>query len=256
MKSFRLFVIILSLLCVMFLAVAVQQFLSLQKESRAHKVTKEELAKLQQEKDQTSKDLEEQKKLKADLEIKLTDLQGKFSSLQDKAEKLAAQIADEKKAKEDALAQLSDKVREVEEIKTNFESEKQAYASAQDQYDKIKKEYDSLQSQLKTAKAANDELSKKVGDLQAKKEVELDKIVVKPGAEAEGKVLVVNREFNFIVVAAGNNKGVTPGVVFGVFRNGNLIAKAQVEKVYETMSAANIMPESGEIREGDIAKAM
>ncbi|MDP3786583.1 MAG: hypothetical protein Q8R05_03420 [Candidatus Omnitrophota bacterium] len=256
MKSARFPLIILSLLCVIFLLVAVQQFLGGQKEKNSRTVTEKVLDETKQAKDQLQKELDEQKKLKAELELQVTDLKGKVSSLQDQAETLAAQIADERKAKEDAVAQLSEKVREIEDIKTNFESAKKEHDSLQEQYDKISKDYDSLQVQLKTVKGQNDNLTKQLENLEAKKEVELDKIVVTPGAEAEGKVLVVNKEFNFIVVSAGNNRGLRPGVVLSIFRAGRFVAKAQVEKVYETMSAANIMADGAEIREGDIAKAM
>ncbi|MDD4879857.1 MAG: hypothetical protein PHR22_05350, partial [Candidatus Omnitrophica bacterium] len=149
-----------------------------------------------------------------------------------------------------------DKDKELEDIKTNWESEKTSRAAVQEQFDKLQKEYAAAQKKLDDLQVANQSLSKQVEELQAKKEVDIGRIVVKPGVEAEGKVLVVNKEFNFIVVAAGNNKGITPGVTFGVYRNNKLVAKAQVEKVYETMSAANILPDSGEIKEGDIAKAM
>lgn len=256
MKSFRLIIILLAILCVAFLAFSLVSFNSLQSEKKTRVATENSYKELQAQLADATKARDEQKKLKDDLEIQLTDLKEKVTSLQDKAEKLAAQIADERKAKEDALAKLNDKDRELEEVKTNWESEKTSRSSLQDQFAKLQKEYVAVQDQLKNLEATNQNLSKQVEDLQAKKEVELDKIVVKPGVEAEGKVLVVNKEFNFIVVAAGNNKGITPGVVFGVFRGGKLVAKAQVEKVYETMSAANIMPDSGEIKEGDIAKAM
>lgn len=256
MKSARFPLIILSLLCVIFLLVSVQQFLGGQKEKNSRAVTEKVLDETKQAKDQLQKELDEQKKLKSELELQVTDLKGKVTSLQDQAETLAAQIADERKAKEDALAQLSERTKEVEDIRTNFESAKKEHLSLQGQYDKINKEYETLQQQLKTVKAANDNLTKQLQDLEANKEVELDKIVVTPGAEAEGKVLVVNKEFNFIVVSAGNNKGLRPGVVLNIFRDGKFVAKVQVEKVYETMSAANIMPNGGDIREGDIAKAM
>lgn len=256
MKSARFPLIILSLLCVIFLLVAVQQFLGGQKEKNSHTVTKKVLDETKQAKANLQKDLDDQKKLKAELELQVTDLKGKVASLQDQAEKLASQIAEERRAKEDAVAQLSEKMREVEDIKTNFESAKKEHFSLQEQYDKINRDYEILQEQLKTVRAQNDALTKQVEELEAKKEVELDKIVVKPGAEAEGKVLVVNKEFNFIVVSAGNNKGLTPGVVLSIFRDGKFVAKAQVEKVYETMSAANIIADGAEIREGDIAKAM
>ncbi len=256
MKSARFPLIILSLLCVIFLLVAVQQYLGGQKEKSSRTVTEKTLTETKEAKDQLQKELDEQKKLKAELELQVTDLKGKVTSLQDQAEKLAAQIADERKAKEDAVAQLNEKTREVEDIKTNFESAKKEHLSLQEQYDKINKDYESLQAQLKTVKAQNENLTKQLDDMESRKEVELDKIVVSPGAEAEGKVLVVNKEFNFIVVSAGNNKGMRPGVMLSIFRDGKFVAKAQVEKVYETMSAANIQPDGSEIREGDIAKAM
>jgi len=256
MKSARFPLIILSLLCVIFLLVAVQQFLGGQKEKNARVVTEKTLEETKAAKDQIQKELDEQKKLKSGLELQVTDLKGKVNSLQEQAEQLAIQIAEERKAKEGALAQLSEKVKEVEDIKTNFESAKKEHLSLQEQYDKISKEYESLQQQLKSVKVANDDLTRQLKDLEAGKEVELDKIVVAPGAEAEGKVLVVNKEFNFIVVSAGNNKGLKPGVVLTISRDGKFVAKVQVEKVYETMSAANIMPDGGDIREGDIAKAM
>ncbi len=256
MKSFRLIVILLAILCVVFLAFSFVTFSGLQSEKKTRIATENSLKDLQANKEDLQKQLDEQKKLKTDLESQLADLKGKVTSLQDKAEQLASQIADERKAKEGALAKLSDKDKEIEEVKTNWESEKTGRAAIQDQFDKLQKEYVAAQKKLNDLQVTNQGLSKQVEDLQAKKEVELDKIVVKPGVEAEGKVLVVNKEFNFIVVAAGNNKGITPGVTFGVFRNNKLVAKAQVEKVYETMSAANILPDSGEIKEGDIAKAM
>lgn len=256
MKALRLPLIILSLLCVVFLLFAVQQFMGREQEKKTRLVTEKTLEETMLARDQAQKELDDQKRLRADLESQLTEVKTSVSSLQDKAERLAAQIADEKRAKEDAVAQLSEKSKEADELRANYESEKRERLSLQEQYEKIKKEFSSVQEQLKTAKVANENLTKQLEELQANKEVQLDKIVVKPGVDAEGKVLVVNREFNFIVVAAGNNKGITPGVTFGIYRDKKLIGKAQVEKVYETMSAANIMPDSAEIREGDIAKAM
>ena len=242
MKSFRLIIILLAILCVVFLVFGMISFSGLQSEKKTRVATENSLKDLTASREDLMKQLDEDKKLKADLEMQLADLKGKFTSLQDKAEK--------------ALAKLSGKDKEIEEVKTNWENERTSHSALQEQFDKLQKENAAVQDQLKNLQATNQNLSKQIDDLQAKKEVELDKIVVKPGVEAEGKVLVVNKEFNFIVVAAGNNKGITPGVTFGVYRSGKLVAKAQVEKVYETMSAANILPDSGDIREGDIAKAM
>lgn len=256
MKSLRLPIIILSLLCVIFLIFGAWQFVAREQEKKNREVSERTLDEITQAKEQLQKELDDQKKVKGDLESQLSELTTKVQSLQMKAETLAAQIADERKAKEEALAQLENKDKEIEDAMASVENEKSARTSLQEQFEKMKKEYLAVQDELKTVKINNEDLSKQLQELQARGAVELDKIVVKPGAGIEGKVLVVNKEFNFIVVGAGNNKGITPGVVFGIYRGGTLVGKAKVEKVYETMSAANIMPDSGDIREQDIAKVM
>ncbi len=256
MKPSRLPIILLSLICVVFLGVAIQQFLGRQGENKTRLTTEKKLQQTIQAKEALQNELDEQKKIRADLESQLGSLKGQYTSLQVQAEALAAQLADEKRAKEDALSQLDEKKREAEDLKVNLESAQKDKLALQEEFDKARKEFAALQDQLRNLKGTNESLSKQIEDLEAKKEVELEKIVVKPGRGQEGKVLVVNKEFNFIVVGAGNNKGVTQGIVFGIFRGGDLIAKAQVEKVYETMSAANILPDSGEIKEGDLAKAL
>ena len=74
-------------------------------------------------------------------------------------------------------------------------------------------------------------------------------------APGQGSVLVVNREFNFIVVNMGSRDGIKPGQYLEVVRNGKPLARVQVERIYENMSAANILAETvgkGEvIKEGD-----
>ncbi|MFH0771745.1 MAG: hypothetical protein V1933_03910 [Candidatus Omnitrophota bacterium] len=261
MRSLRLPLIVLSLLCLIFLLLALQQFFGREQEKRNRVMTEKLLDETKQVKEKIQQELDNQTKLKETLESQLSDVNLKFSTLQDEAENLSLQIAEEKKAKEEALSKLEDRSRELEALKSDFESEKKEHLGVQEQYDKVNKEYESLKEELKTLKSDNEQLLKQIQqstsqEMTTDKEVQLDKIVVKSGVEAEGKVLVVNKEFNFIVVSSGNNKGVTRGFVFGIFRNGDLIGKAQVEKVYETMSAANIMPDSKDIREGDLAKAL
>ncbi|KPK40114.1 MAG: hypothetical protein AMJ78_07525 [Omnitrophica WOR_2 bacterium SM23_29] len=255
MKS-RLPIILLSLLCIVFLLVAIQQFLGRQQANKARLISERSLRETIQAKEALQNELEEQRRVRADLESQFASIKGQFTSLQSQAEELAAALADEKRAKEEALNKFDEKLHEAETLRVSLESERKEKIALQEQFDKIRKEYVSIQDQLKTVKAQNESLARQIQELEVKKEVELEKIVVKPGSGQEGKVLVVNKDFNFIVIGAGNNKGITPGVVFGVYRDGNLIGKAQVEKVYETMSAANILPDSKQIKEGDLAKAL
>lgn len=256
MKSLRLPLILLSLLCIVFLLVAIQQFLGRQQENKARLKVEGELQEAIQAKESIQNELEEQKRIRADLESQLGSFKGQFTSLQSQAETLATQLAEERRAKEDALSELDEKTREMESLRASFENEKKEKLVVQEQLDKIKKEYVSLKDQLNSIKVQNESLARQIQELQPKKEVELEKIVVKPGRGQEGKILVVNKEFNFVVVSLGNNKGIIRGTIFGIYRDGDLIGRAEVEKVYETMSAANILPDSEAIREGDLAKVL
>jgi len=68
-----------------------------------------------------------------------------------------------------------------------------------------------------------------------------------------GRVLLVNRQFNFIVNNLGSKHGVGLNDVLSVMRRGGEIAKVRVEKIYDDYSAAYITEEQDgiEIGEGD-----
>ena len=77
-------------------------------------------------------------------------------------------------------------------------------------------------------------------------------ITAAPKAQS-GKVLVVNREFNFVVVNLGSRDGIRAGARYEILRGGQRIATAEVEKIYDNMSAANLLQEEkkSEVKEGD-----
>ena len=68
-----------------------------------------------------------------------------------------------------------------------------------------------------------------------------------------GKVLLINRKFNFIVMNLGSKQGLGFEDVVRIQKNGAAIAKARVEKLYDDYSAAYITEEQSEtpISEGD-----
>jgi hypothetical protein len=51
----------------------------------------------------------------------------------------------------------------------------------------------------------------------------------------EGKVLVVNKDYNFVVINMGANESVALGSIFSVYHNNSYIGDVKVEKVHETM---------------------
>ena len=81
---------------------------------------------------------------------------------------------------------------------------------------------------------------------------------VKPEDEEEGdlstgRVLIVNKKLNFIVINFGKEHGVKDNMLFGVFRESELIANIRVIEARDQISAAEIvfLKENSEIKEGD-----
>jgi hypothetical protein len=77
-----------------------------------------------------------------------------------------------------------------------------------------------------------------------------------PNGPTEGQVIVVNREYDFIVVNLGSNQGLTLGQEFHVVRGDQVLGRVKVEKLYDELSAAAILPNSNKdaIREGDAVR--
>lgn len=75
---------------------------------------------------------------------------------------------------------------------------------------------------------------------------------------AAGSVLLVNRKYNFVVVNLGSRQNLNLNDVISIQQEGNEIAKARVEKVYDDYSAAYIIEEQSDrpIAEGNaVARA-
>ena len=78
------------------------------------------------------------------------------------------------------------------------------------------------------------------------------------GSPANGQVVVINREYDFIVMNMGKNQGLAIGQQFKIVRGGEVLGTVKVEKVYDELSAAAILPESKKdaISEGDAVVAL
>ena len=191
------------------------------------------------------KQLSETTAVKAELEKKIDDMKKE-------AEAFAAQIEQEKRLKETALAQVEQQTQELNNAKRSLEAAQQEKASIKEQY---KKDIDSMAAQLQEAKTAKESLEKKLKQTRARKGIKLEKIVVKPETGelvSEGQVLVVNKEFDFVVINLGENDGLKVGSKLQIVKDDQPIGTVEVEKIYGNMSAATIMPDAKKdlIKEG------
>jgi chromosome segregation ATPase len=224
------------------LKAAQDQIASLSNEVTQERVAKEEsLAKL----DQMRSVLEQQKSLRADLE-------DKFTQSQEGAQKLQSQLSEldtKKKELEGRIKELEDKASQVElgKIVVAPDASKAAASTTKTKAKKQAVKKEAVKKQSVADKAAN--LSAQNIGVNAGV---VTSAAVKD-ALAEGKVLVLNKEYDFAVINLGSKDGINAGDVFTVYHGSASIGDIKIEKVHESMSAAGFVTAGikDKINEGD-----
>jgi septal ring factor EnvC (AmiA/AmiB activator) len=256
MLKAKLPLIILAAIIVVCVALIGYSFNQLQSEKARSQSLEDQLGNLQKIQKDLKVKLEDSKKQAADLDTQLKDSKTQIDSL-------TSELDAEKKAKQDAMT-------EMDGVKAELEAQKAKKADLEGQLSAAQTEITKTQGALKDAQARKMDLEAKVKDLEAKvQKVELGTINVggegeqagdtqvaaaqPAGAGLEGKVLVVNKEYNFAVINLGTKENVNINDVFGVYSQGKYIGDVKVEKVHEAMSAANFVSTGikDKIAEGD-----
>ena len=179
--------------------------------------------------DQVKADLEQQKSLRQDLENRL-------NQAQDDGKKIKEQI----KIIQQQKTELEDKIKNMEAGLSGVELGKVVVNS---------ETAVPINTTTETPKATKDEINAPV----PKPSVKANRKVEPPQVKSlEGKIMVINKEFNFVVINLGSKDNVSVGDEFLISRNGKPVGDLKVEKVHETMAAAGFAPELKElIKEND-----
>jgi len=238
-------------------------FSILQKERAKNLDLREELENVKIEQRTAQTKLEDSKKMLSALEVKLQDAQGQIDAL-------ARDLEQEKSAKLQASAQ-------AEQLKMDLEKQKSLSSDLENKLTLAQEEVKKTQDLLNGLDSQKTELETKIKDLEAKVQqaqeqgVELGKIVVNPEgtetAEAisegektgarvlnlEGKVLVVNKDYNFVVINLGSKDGIGIGNIFSVYQDNKYLGDVKVEKVHDSMAAADFasVDMKDKVNEGD-----
>lgn len=180
-------------------------------------------------------DLEEQKKLRFDLEKK-------FNQAQEDARRTQSQLKDLESQKADLETKIKDlesKSKDVELGKIVVSPEASAAKKSKD-----KKE--------KAAKPASEVKAKAKSDTKAKEQPK-SKVKTTVVAGPEGKVLTINNEYDFLVINLGSRDGIKLGDVFSVFHDTKYLGDVKIEKLHDAMAAAGFISENlkGKVSEGD-----
>lgn len=203
--------------------------------------------------------LEEHKKTIVDLEAKLKLSQAKIDTL-------SKTLEQETKDKETALS-------EVEALRADLEKQKSLRSDLEKKLGQTQKDAQKTEAQLKEVENKRTQLEAKLKEMEnqvtkAQQGVELGTIVVGPEGAAgqaageaaaaqakklEGKVLVVNKEYNFAVIDMGTKSGVAVDDVFSVYHANKYLGDIKIAKVHDSMSAADFLSDTlkDQVSEGD-----
>lgn len=196
----------------------------------------------------TETKLKESEKFIADLQQRLVDAKLQIDTL-------SAGLKQEEAARQEAAAKL-------ELLRTDIEQQKSLRSDLEKKLTQAQEDVRNTQAQLSDLQSQKATLESKVKDLETKAQrVELGNIVVSPDVLGptevvrglEGKVLVVNKDYNFTVISLGAKDGVSLGDVFEIYHNNKYIGDVRIEKVHDSMAAAGFLNADikSKVSEGD-----
>ncbi|MFH0855703.1 MAG: hypothetical protein V1869_04265 [Candidatus Omnitrophota bacterium] len=196
----------------------------------------------------------------------LSILETKFKDATSQINVLTGQLQQEKASREEAFSKM-------EQMKADLSQQKESRSDLENKLSKAQDDLRAVRGSLSKIESEKKGLEARIKELEVKSDVELGKIVVSPEASAvkepmigqaaslpesaakglEGKILVLNKEYNFVVINLGSKDGVAVNDEFSVYQGGKNIGDIKVEKVQEVMSAAGFVSEKlkNVIKEGD-----
>jgi type II secretory pathway pseudopilin PulG len=262
-------VIVLIALIIISLGLAGGGFYLFQKEQKKSTMLEQQL----NDTDAKLKTMEEQFQ---EAKSKISELQLKLEEAKVQIDKMSDDLRLEKASKQEALTK-------IELLRSDLEQQKELRADLEQKFNQAQDEARKTQAVVKDMEAQKSSLETRIKDLEAKTEgVELGTIVVSPEAQKaksaktaktqtkvattkvakttlaaakalEGKVLVLNKDYNFAVISLGSKDGVKIGETFSVYHNNKYVGDIKVEKLHDAMAAAGFtVPDlKNKIDEGD-----
>jgi len=245
-KISKAVIVFLVIVSVASITMAVIGFIGKEREYAKRLVVEDKFAIALKEKKNLEKELEEVKSAKELIEVEIAKLE-KLSK------DLSSQLEEAKQKNESVSAKLDASKVELTKVKIDLDTEKKERLAILKKLDSLQSDYDNIKNEaLRLAKEKMD-LEKGIAESAEKQPVSLDTIVVNPNDNdktvrapvkpvMQGKILVVNKEYGFIVTDIGQDKNIQKGMKFDVMDGSKLLGQAQIDKIYDTMSSATILP--------------
>jgi predicted RNase H-like nuclease (RuvC/YqgF family) len=266
-RAGKLLVPLLGGLSVLALGMAGVALMLKDQERQARVASEQQLVTARTQNEALSQQVEELEGLKRTMEEDLTKTRTDLTKSQE-------QLAKEIEAQEALSRSVNEREQEIARLAKDLEQARSEAKQATTQLSQFQSEREGMKQQLADLEQAKGDLESKVLELADRPTVELEKVLVTndqllngPGpmmttlaaaSGRSGEVVVINREYDFIVMNLGKNHGLAVGQEFQIVRGEQVLGRVKVEKVYDELSAAAILPDSQKdtIREGDTVKAL
>jgi vacuolar-type H+-ATPase subunit I/STV1 len=194
---------------------------------------------------------EKEKKLRIATQNQLTQ------TIEEK-KKVENKLIDTVKAKEAVETELTIEKEKSLTLKRELEDKEQQIKTTLDRLEREIVARKKAEAQLMITLKEKENLEVKVKDLKEAPTIELEKIVIKPGSVVTGKIIMVNKDYAFVVVNLGSTHNIKVGDILSVYRNDEFIGKVQIERAEEKMSAAAVLLDwqNVEFKENDVVKTI
>ncbi len=266
-QSGKLLVPVLGILAALGVSAAGVALVMHMQEREKRVATEQELALVVGERDELKGRLTEVERVKAETDVQLSRVRADLS-------KVEADLATSQETQKELAASVENREQEIARLTKDLTALRDERGTLAAQVEELTRERETLQTRLTDLEAAKGDLETKVMELSDQPTVELEKVsvsgaavpaagTVQPAmavssAVTDGQVVVVNREYDFIVMNLGRTHGLAVGQEFSIVRGDEVLGHVKVEKIYDELSAAAILPNSKKdsIREGDQVKAL
>lgn len=268
-------VIMLVVLVILLALVSGGAFYLFQQERARSLSLDEQLQAVNQRQQMTEAKLIESEKTAAVLDAGLKEARAKIDDLN-------VRLKEEIAFKKDALSKM-------EVLQAELTQQQELRSGLEKKLSLVQVDATKTQEQLTQLNARKTELETKIQELETRSAelektasgIELGKIVVMPeGGEnppvltassgkatvyssartsvpagRQGRVLVINKDYNFVVLNIGSKDGLSVGNEFSVYHNSVYIGDVRVEQLHDTMAAAGFVSPAlrDKIQEGDTA---
>ncbi|MCX5687579.1 MAG: hypothetical protein NTV71_02910 [Candidatus Omnitrophica bacterium] len=243
---FKIILVFLIIVSVVSIIMAVIGFVDKGREYAKRLVVEDKFAIALKEKKNIEKELETVRSAKELIEVEIA----KREKL---VEELSSQLEEAKQKSESVSAKLDASKIELAKIKIDLDNEKKEKLAMSKKFDSLKSDYDNIKKEASRLTKEKMDLEKRITESQEKQSVSLDTIVINPNDSnkmasqvvqpvMKGQILVVNKEYGFIVTDIGKDKNIQQGIKFDVMDGSKLLGQAQIDKIYDTMSSAVILP--------------